>query len=77
MTSRVEKYKDYRKSITTYTDKVPVLKPVSKGTKLDVELSLYKKIVAKKRAANILLILAIVAIATLLVVFGFIVFKGK
>ena len=77
MTSRVEKYKDYRKSITTYTDKVPVLKPISKDAKLDVELGLYKKIVAKKRTVNILILLAIIAVATVIVVFGFIVFKGK
>ena len=74
MTTRVEKYREYRQSIMAHSDKVQVLKTVSSDPKLDVDSGLYKQIVLKRRVENSLIILAIVIIITLLVVFGIIVF---
>ena len=72
--SRVEKYREYRQSILSHSDKVPVLKTVESDPKLDADSGLYKQIVIKRRVQNSLIVLAIVIIITLLVVFGIIVF---
>ncbi len=77
MASRVEKYKEYRESISAQSDKVPVLKTVTSDPKLELEAGLYKKIVIKKRVFTYSLLSIIVIIIALLVIFGFIVFKGK
>lgn len=72
--TRVEKYRKYRQSIAQMSDNIPVLKTPSNDEQFASEAGFFQKIVLKKRIENTLITLLIVAIITLLVVFGIIVF---
>ena len=68
--SRVEKYKKYRSNIAQSTDSMPVLNNPAEDEKFASEAGFFKKIRLKRRIQNSLVVLLIVAIITLLVVFG-------
>ena len=72
--SRVEKYRAYRQSIANSSDSIPVLKTPANDENFVSEAGYFKKIVIRRRIENSLILLVIVAIVTLLVVFGIIVF---
>ena len=74
MESRIEKYKEYRKSIVNTPVTVPVLKTPNNTAGFEEEKALYNKIVLNKRILDSLIVIAIIAIITLLVVFGIKVF---
>lgn len=73
-TTRVEKYRKYRQSIAQLSDNIPVLKTPSNNEHFASEAGFFQKIILKRRIQNALILLLIVAIITLLVVFGIILF---
>ena len=72
--TRTEKYRRYRQSIAARSDNIPVLKTPSAHEDFADEAGFFKKIAIKNRVINSTISLVIVAILTLLVVFGIIVF---
>ena len=72
--SRVEKYRKYRDSIAQRSDNIPVLKTHSDDESFASEMGFFKKIVLRRRIVDSCIVLLIVAILTLLIVFGIKVF---
>lgn len=72
--TRIEKYRKYRQSIAARSDNIPVLKTPSISEEYAIEAGFFKKLSIKNRVINYSIALAILIIATLLVLFGIIVF---
>ena len=72
--TRVEKFKNYRQTISS-KDGVPVLKTPSDSDSFSQEAVFFKAISHKKIAINVTIIALMIAIAAVLVVFGIQVFK--
>ena len=72
--TRIEKYQSYRNSIINSNDVVPALKTPHDDEKFSSEMGYFKKIVLKRRVFNSLILLSIIAIITVLVIFGIIIF---
>ena len=72
--SRVEKYRKYRQSIAQRSDNIPVLKSPSECESFASEAGFFKNLILKRRIVDASILLLIVAIITLLVIFGIIVF---
>ena len=68
--SRTEKYRDYRHSIANSTDKIPTLTMAKSNEINATETGYFKKIILKRRIETSIILLIIVAIITLLVIFG-------
>ena len=68
--TRTEKYRDYRHSIANSTDKIPTLIMAKSNEINATETGYFKKIILKRRIETSIILLIIVAIITLLVIFG-------
>ena len=72
--TRTEKYRKYRQAIAARSDNIPVLKTPSTHENFADEAGFFKKIQIKNRVITYSIVLLIVAIVTLLIIFGIIVF---
>ena len=70
--TRVQKYQQYRKSIAKENSKG--FNAHSKEEKVSPEAGLFLKIQKRKKVENIVMIATMVAVSTLIITFGFVLF---